>query len=135
MCEYSLSFQVSHCYTWRAWHQIESLRRQADSDASETKALLGFLHQIEARPETTPLLFFRRCGKYSIYVLYYTCVYIYIYIYTGIVVFYLFPRIPSSNRSEAGNYSTALLSQVVFYLSYIIYYAYDCMSIDICIQE
>jgi len=55
--------------------------------------------------------------------------------HTGILLSYLCTRIPSSNRSKAGNDSTALLSQVVFYLSYIIYYAYDYMSIDICIQE
>jgi len=51
---------VSHCYTWRAWQQIEALRRQAEADASDSKSLIGFMPQVEERPSVAPLLFFRR---------------------------------------------------------------------------
>lgn len=51
---------VSHCYTWRPWQLMEALRRQADDDESEAKALIGFMPRVEERPPVAPVLFFRR---------------------------------------------------------------------------
>jgi hypothetical protein len=51
---------ISHCYTWRPWQQMELLRRQADADQSDAKALIGFMPRVELRPPVAPILFFRR---------------------------------------------------------------------------
>jgi hypothetical protein len=56
---------VSRCYTWRSWQQMEALRRQADADASEAKALIGFMPQVEPRPSVAPVLFFRRLVRHE----------------------------------------------------------------------